>query len=71
MTMPNRPLPLFTFINFLSPPTERRPRLVPATASRRLRRLLSAASANEVPDPAERALVLDLHAHLRRLARAE
>lgn len=69
--MPNRPLPLFTFISFIIPPAERRPRRAATSASRRLRRLLAAASANEVPDPAERALVLDLHAHLQRLARAE
>jgi len=69
--MPNAPLPLFTFSTFIIPPAERRPRRVATSASRRLRRLLAAASANEVPDPAERALVLDLHAHLRRLARAE
>ena len=69
--MPNHFLPLFTFSGFIIPPTEPRPRRPATSASRRLRRLLAAASANEVPDPAERALVLDLHAHLRRLARAE
>ena len=69
--MPKQPLSLFTFSSFIFPPAERRPRPAATGASRRLRRLLAAASANEVPDPAERALVLDLHAHLRRLAQAE
>jgi hypothetical protein len=69
--MPSQSLPLFTFSSFLVPATERRPRSTRGTASRRLRRLLAAASANDVPDASERALVLDLHAHLRRLAQAE
>lgn len=69
--MPNRPLPLFRLTEFARPAT---PPTVPrpvTTASRRLRRLLAAASANEIPDTAERALVLDLHAHLRRAGRAD
>jgi hypothetical protein len=69
--MPTRILPLFTFTNLFIPPAERRPYRVVTSASRRLRRLLAAASANDVPDPAERALVLDLHAHLQHLKRAK
>ncbi|WP_313913214.1 hypothetical protein [Tahibacter sp.] len=69
--MSNQPLSLFTFTSFIVPPTERRPRRAATGASRRLRRLLAAASANEVPDPSEHALVLDLHARLRQLAQAE
>lgn len=69
--MPNQPLSLFTFTSLTLPPTERLPRRAATGASRRLRRLLAAASANEVPEPSEHALVLDLHAHLRRLAQAE
>lgn len=69
--MPNCSLPLFRFSEFAFPAT---PPTVPrsvATTSRRLRRLLAAASANELPETAERALVLDLHAHLRRAGRAD
>ncbi|HSX62903.1 MAG TPA: hypothetical protein VLF18_22185 [Tahibacter sp.] len=69
--MPIRPLPLFSFSTFIvpaAPPVRRRPI---ATASGRLRRLLAAASANDMPDANERALVLDLHAHLRRIAHAD
>lgn len=69
--MPNQPLPLFTFSNFTVPPARCRPRRAASSARHRLQRLLAAASANEVPDPVECAQILDLHAHLRRLARAE
>lgn len=69
--MPNRPLPLFTFTSFLTPPPTARTSRCRRSASQRLRRLLAAASANDVPDRDERALVLDLHAHLRRHARAD
>lgn len=69
--MSNHFLPLFTFSSLIIPPNEPRPRLAATSASRRLRRLLAAASANDVPDAAERALVLDLHAHLRRLSQAK
>jgi hypothetical protein len=69
--MPNHFLPLFTFSSLTIPPAEPGPSRAASSASRRLRRLLAAASANEVPDSAERALVLDLHAHLRRLPQAK
>jgi hypothetical protein len=69
--MPISPLPLFRFSTFVEPPAPRTAPRVPATVSRRLRRLLAAASANEIPDASECALVLDLHAHLRRVARAD
>ncbi len=69
--MPNPSLSLFTFTSFIIAPVERRPTQAATGASRRLRRLLAAASANEVPDPSEHALALDLNAHLRQLAQAE
>jgi hypothetical protein len=69
--MPNHPLPLFRLSELAIPPTPRSLRRPGATASRRLRRLLAAASANEIPDASERALVLDLHAHLRHVGRVD
>ena len=69
--MPIRPLPLFSLTPFIVPVALPSPRRPIATASGRLRRLLAAASANDVPDAHERALVLDLHAHLRRIAHAD
>jgi hypothetical protein len=69
--MPTCPLPLFRFSTFVEPSILRTVPRTTATASRRLRRLLAAASANEIPDASDCALVLDLHAHLRRVARAD
>lgn len=69
--MPNRPLPLFTFSGLLNSPPITRANRCSRSASQQLRRLLAAASANDVPDADERALVLDLHSHLRRRARAD
>jgi len=69
--MPTIPLPLFRFSTFVEPSAPRGSRRPTTSASRRLRRLLAAASANEIPDASERALVLDLHAHLRRVGRAD
>lgn len=69
--MPIIPLPLFRFSTFVEPATPHDSRRPTTSASRRLRRLLAAASANEIPDASERALVLDLHAHLRRVGRAD
>ncbi|MBL8297203.1 MAG: hypothetical protein JNN30_02540 [Rhodanobacteraceae bacterium] len=69
--MTHRPLPLFRFAELIAPSTPSRPSRPGASASRRLYRLLTIASANESSDAQEGALVLDLHTHLRRIARAD
>lgn len=70
--MPNRPLPLFS----LCPWRPAEPAPGPyryATATRRLCRLLAAASANDAASlsDADGAQLIELHAHLRRVVRAD
>ncbi|MCQ4164577.1 hypothetical protein [Tahibacter harae] len=64
--MPLQELPLFTISHVHLPWPERRCRApVASSARRRLRRLLAAACANDVPDEGGRSLLLDLHQQLR------
>lgn len=70
--MPLQELPLFTISHVYMPAPPRRGRApVVSTGRRRLRRLLAAACANDVPDEAGRELLLDLHQQLRPAAGAD